>query len=247
LNSLIAVLGFDARSLSREQLLGLIVVLLVLGVGVLSFIGWNQADFGVESMRQWIPYLLILSIIANTASFGMVIAVLLIEEVESGVRSAVLTTPFPPATFLIARTLILVVALTITGFVTGLFLDVAWSLQILSPLQWLALSFVTALVGPAVMLSLSAVAANRLEAMAIGKFYSWIVTAPMLIYFLPLGEWYRHLFLILPTTPMINAFEAFRDDQDVLAYTWLLWGTVYSILLAAIAVRQYINKAYHLA
>ena len=240
----ISILRFDLRAIARDHLLALIVVLITIVISVVFGVGLMRTELGAEPARHWIRYLVILSIISNSGSFGMVFAVLLIEEIETGVRSAIMTTPFPPAQFLLMRTPLLIVLLTMIGTATGWALSFAWDLSALSFPQWVVLALAGALVGPAVMLSLSTFASNRLEAMAMGKFYSWIVTAPILIYMLPTDAWYRHLFMVLPTTPLINAYEAFQNGASVNAYLWLLFGAIYATFLTGLAVHFFLRRQY---
>tara|TARA_R110002072_G_scaffold205996_3_gene363773 strand:- start:155 stop:910 length:756 start_codon:yes stop_codon:yes gene_type:complete len=242
--SFAAIMQFDIRLIARDQLLLLIVIMIAVIVAALTLAGHYRAGLGLEGFGQWLPYFLILAVISNPASYGMVFGLLLVEEVETRVRSALLITPVGPVWFVLMRTPLLVVMLTLIGFGMGYGIGTAWGFDALSGVQWLAISAVTAMIGPAIMILMSTFASNRVEALAMGKLFSAITTPPVLLYLLPDDAWYRVAFLIFPTTPVLHAFEAFRQGADVSGYQWLIWAILYAIGLTALAVRRYLAKSY---
>jgi len=244
LRSFSAILAFDVRSISRDQFLLLIILMVATLFGGFSLVGYFREGLGASGIQQWIPYVLILSIIANPASFGMVFGVFLIEEVETKVRAALMTTPFPPILLVMMRTPILIILLTILGLGVGTVISAAWGVDELSLAQWLLISFSGAVIGAPVMISISTIATNRIEAMAMGKFYSAFVIPPMLMYLLPVDAWYRALFLVFPTTLIVHAYEAFRQGSDSVAYGWLILGLAYTAALTTFSVRRYLQKSY---
>ena len=244
LGSLTAILSFDARSIARDQFLLLVVLIVATLFGGLSLVGYMREDVGASVIQPWIPYVLVLAIIANPASFGMVFGVFLIEEMETKVRAALMITPFPPVLFLLMRTPLLILFLTATGLVAGISLSAAWEVSELTLFQWFAVSVSGAFIGVPVMISISTIASNRIEAMASVKFYSAFVIPPILMYLLPSEAWYRMLFLIFPTAPTVHAYEAFREGSDNAAYLWLLLGFVYAAVLTAFSIRRYLRKSY---
>ena len=100
------------------------------------------------------------------------------------------------------------------------------------------------MIGPVIMIAMSTFASNRVEALAMGKLFSAITTPPALLYLLPADAWYRLVFLIFPTTPVVHAYEAFRQGSDMTGYLWLVWAVLYAGGLTALAVRRYLRKSY---
>lgn len=239
-----AILSLDVRSVSRDQFLLLVSLMVTILFGGFSLIGYFREAVGADMIQQWIPYVLILSIITNPASFGMVFGVFLIEEVETKVRAALMTTPFPPILFVLMRTPLLIILLTTMGLGIGVVMSATWGVNELSFAQWFLISAAGAVIGVPIMISISTIASNRIEAMAMGKFYSAFVIPPILMYLLPADAWYRMLFLVFPTAPVINGYEAFRQGSDSAAYAWLSLGLVYAAVLTAFSMRRYLRKSY---
>lgn len=244
LNSFTSILSFDIRAIARDRFLLLVILMVTLLFSGLSLLGFMREEIGAEHFQPWIAYLLIMAIIANPASFGMVFGVFLIEEVETKVRAALMTTPFPPVLLLLMRTPLLIIILTVMGLVSGIVMSAAWGVNALSFFQWFAIAVSGAVIGVPIMVSISTFATNRIEAMAIGKFYSAFVIPPILMYLIPLDAWYRVLFLIFPTAPTVHAYEAFRQGSDLIGYLWLLLGFAYTAALTALSVKRYLKKSY---
>lgn len=242
--SFAAILQFDTRSIARDQLLLLIVLMIAVMATALTLTGHYRAELGLEGLQAWLPYVMILAVISNPASYGMVFGLLLVEEVETRVRAAILITPVAPGWFVLMRTPMLVVMLTMVGFGMGYGIGTAWGMDEVSGLQWLAISVATAMIGPVIMIAMSTFASNRVEALAMGKLFSAITTPPILLYLLPADAWYRVVFLIFPTTPVVHAYEAFRQGSDSTGYLWLVWAVIYAGCLTALAVRRYLRKSY---
>ena len=243
----LSVLTFDLKTIARDQFLYLLLFIIVFFYGLFAVIGVNREALGVEDWRQWIPYILILSIITNPSSFGMLFGFVLIEEVETRVRAALLTTPVAPIVMLAMRTPLTIVMLTITALGLVAVMNSAWGAPAALALhQWFALSLLAAYVGAVVMVSVATVAGNRVEALALGKFYSGLTAPPALLYLLPADAWQRHLFVVFPTTPIVNAYEAFRQGADG-GWAWLAGGAAYATLLMALVVRRYLRKSFALA
>lgn len=241
-----SIVSFDIRSISRDHFLLFVILTVTVIFSLLSLAGHFRHTIGADVIQQWIPYVLILSLVANPASLGMVFGVFLIEEIETRVRAAIMTTPVSPVLFILMRTPLLVLMLTLlgTGIVYGM--GTAWGATELSLSEIALLALSAALIGPGVMISISTFAANRIEAMAIGKLYSWIVIPPMFLYLLPEDAWYRVFFLVFPTTHVVCAYEAFRAGSDLAAHQWLIWGLIYTTAFIALSIRRYLRKSYGL-
>lgn len=234
---------FDARSVARDQFAFLVLLVVVVFFGGFAIVGFYRDALGLSFVQQWLPYILILAIISNPASYGMVFSLLLIEEIETRVRAALLVTPVSRTILILMRTPLIILTLALIGFGSTMAISTVWDVTVITAHQWALLSISTALLGPMIVISMSTIASNRVEAMALGKFYSALVNPPILLYLLPADAWYRALFLVFPTTPIVKAFDAFREGADIEAMMWLGWGWVYALVLTGLVIRHYLKKS----
>ncbi|MEL7486727.1 MAG: hypothetical protein AAGJ87_05860 [Pseudomonadota bacterium] len=245
---LVSVIAFDMRAVLRDQFMYLLLLIIGVLYGLFAGVGMNREALGVAGLTQWIPYVLILSIITNPSSFGLLFGFLLIEEVETKVRAALMTTPVPPLALLAMRTPLTIVVLTATALLLVASLNAAWGRPVaLAFHQWLALAVSAAFIGAAVMISISTLASDRVAALALGKFYSGLTAPPALLYLAPPDAWWRPLFLFFPTTPIVKAYDSFRAGASAAAWAWLAFGVLYVGVLTAFAARRYLRKSYAIA
>lgn len=241
---LISVLKADRRTLLRDRFLivvAIFTVLFLLGFGIA---GIYRDALEITYIQPWVPYILIVFLISNTGTYGMLFGLVFIEEVETRVRAALMVLPINAAYLTITRTLTVVIWLIIQPFILVAGVALAWNAVPFGFIEWLMLCFVLSPLGAVFMVILSTIASNRVEALAVGKFFSIATTTPMLLYLFPAEAWYNHLFLVFPTTPIIHAYEAFRVHETGLAIAWLVGGFIYVMLLLAWATRRYIQKSY---
>ncbi|MEM8985741.1 MAG: hypothetical protein AAGC95_03370 [Pseudomonadota bacterium] len=242
-----SILRFDAHILLRDNFLTVVAGLTGLILVAFAAVGVFRDTLGVSHFQPWIAYVLIMFLITNVSTYGMLFGLVFVEEVETRVRAALMTTPAPPAYLTLLRTLSVFIWLIVQPFVFAALASAAWGATPLRAWQWGVLCAALAPLGAVFMTVLSTVAANRVEALAMGKFFSIATAPPMLLYLLPPDAWYRHLFLIFPTTPAVKAFEALRAGASGVATAWVLWGVVYAVILLVWAVRRHIRRSYKIS
>lgn len=239
-----AIIAFDIRNLSRDGMLAMLIIVTLGFAGLLVAAGLNREALGFERAQNWVPYLSIFYLITNVGSMGMIFALVLIEEAETGARAALMTTPVPPRRLLLWRTAPIILWLTIQPLALVYALAWSWDAPILSLAEWLSISFSLSTLGAAAMILLATAASNRVEALALGKFAAAVTAPAMLLYLAPADAWWRALLYIFPTAPAIEAFEAFRADRPEAAYLWLAAGVAYAALIFAAAVRGFLRRSY---
>lgn len=242
----LSVLPFDLRNVLRDDLLVLIVAMTGVFLGVVAWAGVNAEGLGIQSAQPFMQYVIIFALMSTPVNFGLIFGLMLIEEVETGARAALLTTPTSASLLALLRTPPAAFITFLMGMLYVAAINPPWNAAALSIWQWVALIAAAAALTPAIMISISTFASTRIEALALGKAYSAMTGPPILLYLAPPDAWWRALFLIFPTTPMIKAYDAFRADADLAALAWLGWGFVYVGALTWLALRRFVRLSYKL-
>ncbi|MEM7663123.1 MAG: hypothetical protein AAF292_12825 [Pseudomonadota bacterium] len=240
----LAILSFDLRTLRRDGFLATVAGLSALLMIGIAIIGVYREDLDVEHLQTWIPYLIIMFLVSNVGTYGMLFGLVFVEEVETRVRAALMVVPVPPVELALLRTANVFLWLIVQPVLLSVILAAGWDLVQVSVFDWFLLCLSLAPLGAVFMIVLSTVASNRVEALAMGKFFSAATIPPMLLYIIADDAWYRHLFLVFPTAPAVHAFEALRAESATAAMTWMIVGAMYALILGALSMRQYVRKSY---
>ncbi|MEM6899122.1 MAG: hypothetical protein AAF583_05055 [Pseudomonadota bacterium] len=244
LNTSLAMINADLRTLARDNFLATVAGLTGLLLLGISIAGIYRDALGLNHLQPWIPYILIMFLISNVATYGMLFGLVFVEEVETRVRAALAVIPVTLFKQTLIRTMSVFFWLIIQPVLFAGTVAAGWDAVPFGVLEWFFLSVSLAPLGAVFMIVLSTVASNRVEALAMGKFFSAATIPPMLLYLIAEDAWYRSLFLIFPTTPAVEAFEAFRTNDTTVAILWLVAGVTYALALGAYAMRRHIRKSY---
>lgn len=244
MNRAVTILAFDLRSLARDSLLPTIALLLSVFLGAIAVIGFNRESLGLEFLAPWVPYFVLFSLLTNVSTFGMLFGLILVEEVETGTRAALMVSPVPAARLVLLRTPWLLLLLVVLPPAAAYGIGYAWDVAVFAFVHWVVLAAVVAPLGAAIMISISTFAANRVEALALGKLYGAFTAPPILLAVFPEDAWYRYLLQVLPTAPVVEAFEALEAGRTQSAYLWLLWATIYIALAVFASVRRFVRRSY---
>lgn len=247
MNRFVSLLRLDAQTLLRDSFLTVVAGITALLLILFGVAGLNRDVLGLSGIEPWVVYILTLFAITNTGTYGMLFGLVFVEEVETRVRAALMVTPIRLEHLVLGRSASVFLWLLVQPFVFVSFVGAAWSIEEIGPIQWFMVCCALAPLGAVFMIILSTIASNRVEALAMGKFFSAATAPPILLYLLPPDSWYQHLFLIFPTTPIIHALDAFKSEQDPVAAAWLLLGTFYALLLLTLAVRHHVRKSRYIS
>nr|WP_070959372.1 hypothetical protein [Hyphomonas sp. Mor2] len=238
------ILSFDLKTLLRDQFLFVVAGITGLFLIALAAIGINREVLELTHWQPWIAYLLIMFVLSNAGTYGMLFGLIFVEEVETRARAALMVSPIPSTHLTLLRTVNLLIWLSVQPVLFVGFVDAAWQATPLESFEWGLLCLSLAPLGAAFMIILSTIASNRVEALAMGKFFSLATTPPMLLFLLPPDVWYRPLFLTFPTTPAVHGFDAFRNGDTNSAYIWLGAGFSYALIVLVFAVRRFVRASY---
>jgi fluoroquinolone transport system permease protein len=240
MSATLEILKLDARGVTRDNVIYMNVGLSFVGMLVITAIGYYKGD---TEWARWFPFLVIMALLTNPPGYGFLFGLLMVDERDSGVRGALAVTPVPQGRMLVIRTLTSIAMLLVWPMITIYVMNSTWKAIDLSFLQWFMLAGVLSLMGPVTALSVASYATNKVEALALFKGINMAMLAPLALYFLPEGAAYRELFLILPATWSIFAFDALRAGTES-AYFWLAGGALYHLGLLAVSMWWYLRTLY---
>ena len=237
---MLSILRLDWKGITRDQVLALNASVSVAVAAVICVIGLLRGDD--PSWARWFPPMLALSLLTGPLSWGFLFGLLMVDEKDSGVRSALAITPVPPERMLLVRSLFSTALMIAWPLVSLSVMNAAWRGVPLSLLQWAPLVSVLALGAPLTALTVAAAASNKVEAMALFKGLNFMALAPLALFLVPQDASWRRLFLVLPSTWGLEAFEALRAGRP--AAGWLLRAGLFHGVLLAIALRAYTRAVY---
>jgi hypothetical protein len=236
-----AILANDARGVTRDNVMLLNIGLSFAGMVAITIIGAAKADTG---WADWFPFLVIMALLTNPPGYGFLFGLLMVDERDTGVRSALAVTPLPASRMLLARcaaSLILMIAWPLT---TVYVMNATWKALHMPFPELLGLVSMLAIGAPLTAVTLAAFASNKVEALAIFKGVNLVALAPLALYFIPSDAPFRPLFLIAPPAWAVFAFDAFRTGQSASGWLYLAGGAAFLGGLLALCLRAYLAGLY---
>lgn len=240
MTAVFSILRLDWKGITRDQVLALNASVSLAMALVICVIGLLRGDDPVWA--RWFPPMLALSLLTGPVSWGFLFGLLMVDEKDSGVRSALVITPVSPNRMLLVRSIFSTALMIAWPLVSLSAMNAAWHGVSLSLLQWVPLVTVLSLGAPLTALTVAAAASNKVEAMALFKGINFLALTPLALFLIPAEASWRRVFLVLPSTWGLEAFDALRAGRS--AAGWLLGAVVFHVLLLAIALRGYTRSVY---
>ena len=226
-----SILLLDARGVMRDNVMLYNVGISLVGTCIIAGLGLSHA--GDPAWLAWYPFLIITAIITNPSGYGFLFGLLMVDEKDTGVRSALSVSPVRPTTMLTVRMVTSTTLMIIWPVTSLLMMDATWKAIPVSHIQLLAIVVMLAPVAPLTALSVASYAANKVE-----------VIAPLALKFIAEDAAFRPLFLLSPTAWGYFSFDAFIAGNAVGGYLYVAGGLIYCCVLLALTVRYYLRKAY---
>lgn len=233
MSAILSVIHLDARGILRDNVMFINVMLSTVTVIVIATLGVFQDS--LPGWREWFPFMVALSLVSGPGGFGYFLGLLMVDEGDTGVRSALSVTPVRPITMILTRTVVAMTWLCIWPVITISIMNAAWQALFLSPLEWAATILSLAVLAPVVSLAIPLFADDKVAALAVFKGLTFVSLIPLAMYFVSAEAWYRYLFLVSPTGWAIEAFDQFRAGNSA-GYLWALGGGLYGLGLLAATV-----------
>lgn len=243
MTAITAIVQLDIRGILRDNVMFINVALSTVTVAIIATLGLFQDD--LPGWREWFPFMIALSLVSGPGGFGYLFGLLMVDESDSGVRSALVVTPVRPRTLILTRTVVAMAWLCIWPAITISIMNAAWQTLELGLLEWAALIGSLAILAPVIALAIPMMAADKVAALAVFKGLTFVTLLPLAMYFIDVDAWYRLVFLASPTGWAIQAFDAFRGG-DGSGYWWAAGGAVYATSLLGMAVHFFQRNIYKL-
>jgi fluoroquinolone transport system permease protein len=240
---MIAIIRLDIRSILRDNVMYINVLVSVVTVAVITVLGLLQHN--LPGWREWFPLMVALSLVGGPGGFGYLFGLLMVDENDTGVRDMLSVTPVRPTTLILTRTVVATAWLCVWPAITITIMNAAWQAIDLPLLEWAALILSLAILTPALALAIPTWASDKVEALAVFKGLTFITLAPLAMYFIDADAWYRYLFLLSPTAWAVQAFESFLDSSAT-GFLWAAGGAAYAMTLLALAVHFFRRNVYKL-
>lgn len=244
MSAVMAIIRLDLRGITRDQVMLINVGLSAAVALVITVLGLYQD--ALPGWKAWFPFMVALSLITGPNGFAYLFGLLMVEEQDTGVRAAVAVAPLRPGLLMLTRTVSATVWMCVWPLLSIALMNSTWQAISLPWTQWLAVVVSLALLTPAFALAIPAFADDKVEALAVFKGLSFLVMAPLAVYFLDPNAWYRLLVLIAPTGWGLFTFNAFLDGRSA-GYLWALGGAAYAGLLLVCAGAAYRRRLHHLS
>jgi hypothetical protein len=246
------VVKLDAMAIQRDQVAVATVALSVLGTLAVTTAG--VFEHRLPGWSDWFPFVIAVSLVQGPGGFGLLFGLLMVDEAETGVREALAVSPVRPTLLITIRTIVPTVWMCVWPPVSIWLMNSTWQAINLHPGEWLAVVGPLALLTPALALLIPTIAADKVGALAVFKALSFVMLAPLALYFIRETAWYRPFFLASPSGWSIEAYRAFLaedssygpalGDRWTSGYLWACGGAAYALVLLAISVHFFRRNVY---
>ena len=242
MNASASIIALDARGIMRDGVMLINVGLSAVVIAIITVLGHYHHDNATRV--AWFPVLIIMSVMTGPSGVGFLFGLLMVDEKDTGVRNALAVTPVRPSTMLVTRTLLMIAYLLAWPLATVMIMNATWQALPLTYTELLIVAASVALMGPVTSLGVASYASNKVEALALFKFISFIIISPLALKFIPDEAWYRSLFLLSPAGWGYMSFDAFVQDNQTLGYLYAAGGTLFNLALLAACIRYYQSTLY---
>ncbi len=232
------VIMSEVRKIMGEPFFWLMLVApLLLGWGLRYILPSLAADFQNFDLTYYYPMIVALFILTPPLYYGVILALLVLEEKDENVLLAVAVTPIRLRTYLTARVAVfMLISLPLIILVHEL-IDVVE----IDPLKLVLIALVASLNTPLIVVLLAAFANNQLEGFVIGKGMGFIILLPLVMFFVP--DYWHVLCGILPTYwPIIAYYTAVGETgSELFFYLAIVMAIITQLLAIRILYQRFAN------
>ncbi len=236
MSPLMSLAAHDLANIRRDQVLlnivGLMLVILAVATALRAF-GY---------FSDWWETIQILLLLGYMPGMGYLSAMLIVDEMDSGVHRALRVTPLSQN-----RVLALRIAMCILFVLPyGLAMVLVARMIELPLVQWLPPLLALSLASVWTAITVPALSRDKVQALGLFKGLNLYVQVAALYLFIPRDSWYAQLLLLSPATWSVRSILAFIDGATTAGYVWALGGVVFWIVLIALSTIAYQRKQEHL-
>lgn len=236
MSPLMSLAAHDLASIRRDQVLLNIIGLMLVIVAIAAVL----RAFGYFS--DWWVTIQLLLLLGYMPGMGYLSAMLIVDEMDSGVHRALHVTPLSQSHVLALR--ILMCILFVLPY--GLAMVLVTRMIELPLIQWLPPLLALSLASVWTAITVPALSRDKVQALGLFKGLNLYVQIAALYLFIPRDSWYAQLLLLSPATWSVRSILAFVDGATTAGYVWALGGVVFWIVLIALSTIAYQRKQEHL-
>lgn len=236
MSPLMSLAAHDLASIRRDQVLLNIIGLMLVIVAIAAVL--RAFDY----FSDWWVTIQLLLLLGYMPGMGYLSAMLIVDEMDSGVHRALHVTPLSQSHVLALR--ILMCILFVLPY--GLAMVLVTRMIELPLIQWLPPLLALSLASVWTAITVPALSRDKVQALGLFKGLNLYVQIAALYLFLPQESWYAQLLLLSPATWSVRSIIAFIDGATTAGYVWALGGAVFWIVLIALSSIAYQRKQEHL-
>ncbi|WP_297111812.1 hypothetical protein [uncultured Devosia sp.] len=232
MNRVLAVIRHDLVSITRDSIMVNVVVMMIVVAALASVL----RHMGLYP--EWWHNTQLLLLIAYMPGMGYLFAMLIVDEMDSGVNQVLLVSPASAIGVFWAR-----VSLP-TAFVLAYafaFINAARAIEL--PFhQWLPPVLTLSMSVSWVTLLVPALSRDKVQALGLFKILNLYVAIATVGLFIPQDAWYRPVLWLTPASWALNGIQAFIAGEDAQGYAWSAGGLIFFGLLVAHAAWLYLRR-----
>lgn len=235
MSPLMSLAAHDLASVRRDQvLLNIVGLMLVIVVAAAAL-----RAFGYFS--DWWVTIQILLLLGYMPGMGYLSAMLIVDELDSGVHRALHVTPLSQSHVLALR--IAMCVLFVLPY--GLAMVLMTRMVELPLIQWLPPLLALSLASVWTAITVPALSRDKVQALGLFKGLNLYVQVAALYLFLPQESWYAQLLFLSPATWSVKSILAFIDGAVTAGTLWALGGALFwtvLILASLVAYRRRLER-----
>ncbi|WP_338722929.1 hypothetical protein [Devosia sp. XK-2] len=232
MNRVLSVIGHDIVSITRDSIMINIVVMMI----ALATIASILRHMGLYP--EWWHNTQLLLLLTYMPGMGYLFAMLIVDEMDSGVNQALLVSPASAMGVLWARVALPTAFVLLYAFA---FIYAARAIDL--PFhQWLVPILTLSLAVSWVTLLIPAISHDKVQALGLFKILNLYVAIATVGLFIPQDAWYRPVLWLTPASWALNGIEAFVGGNEGLGYAWSFGGLAFFGALVAHAAWLYLRR-----
>lgn len=234
MSPLMSLAVHDLANIRRDQVLLNIIGLMLVIVAIAAVV----RAFGYFS--DWWVTIQLLLLLGYMPGMGYLSAMLIVDEMDSGIHRALHVTPLSQSHVLALR--IVMCVLFVLPY--GLAMVLVTRMIELPLIEWLPPLLALSLASVWTAITVPALSHDKVQALGLFKGLNLYVQIAALYLFIPQDAWYAQLLLLSPATWSVKSILAFIDGASVAGYLWAFGGIVFWTMLIAVSVAIYRIRQY---